>query len=394
MDHPASAPFALEEEDLRLLGLIEDTTIDGSPVVPPIYQTSLFTFPSYGEMFETYAGRRTRPVYSRGLNPTVRLLETKLAGLEGGEDALALSSGMAAISSAILSVVRPGDRILSVRGIYPDAFRFMEMFLADFGVVTDYVDGRDLAAIEAALPDATLLYLESPVSWTFETHDVGALAALARRYGVVSLIDNSWATPLFQRPLALGCDLVVHSLSKYLSGHSDVVAGAVIGSAERIGAIRTGLTPFFGAKLSPMEAFLVVRGLRSLPLRMRQHETAALEIARRLAAHRGVEEVFHPALAGPLPAGLTGTSGLFSARLREGVDVERFCDALRLFRLGVSWGGHESLALPSDIPLVQVGGPNSAQFFAVPERLMRFSIGLEPVEALWQDLEAAFAAAG
>ncbi|MDX7952041.1 PLP-dependent transferase [Lichenihabitans sp. Uapishka_5] len=362
-------------------------------VVPPIVQTSLFTFPTLADMIETYAGRKVRPVYSRVGNPTVRVFEEKMALLEATDDAIGFPSGMAAISGTVLAFVRPGDRIVCVRHVYPDAYRLFETLLKDWNVETVYVDGRDLPAVHAALPGARLLYLESPTSWTMEAHDVGALAALAKRHGALSLIDNSWATPVFQQPVTLGVDLVVHSASKYIGGHSDVVAGVVAGPQAHIDRIRGRIAPYLGAKLAPFEAWLLLRGLRSLPERLRAHEAAALEIARRLAEHPMVSAVHHPGLAGPLPPGLSGTTGLFSFEARAGLDIPAFCDALHLFKLGVSWGGHESLVVPALVTRVQAAGPNSALDFGVPERMIRLHIGLEGAEALWSDLAHAFAKA-
>lgn len=362
-------------------------------VVPPIVQTSLFTFSSYDEMVATYRGEKSRPVYSRGLNPTVRAFEEMLAKLEGGEDALAFASGMAAISSTVLTFVAPGDRIVAVRHLYPDAFRLFGTLLKRMQVEVTYVDGRDAAAVAAALPGAKLLYLESPTSWVMETHDVAALAALARTHGAVSVIDNSWASPVFQQPLALGVDLVLHSASKYLGGHSDVVAGVVAGPKRLVDRIRSETLPYLGGKLGPFEAWLLVRGLRTLPVRMKAHEASALAIARRLQAHETVAQVNHPGLANTLPPGLKGTSGLFSFVFREGVDVAAFCNRLELFKLGVSWGGHESLVVPGEVVLQQKAMPNSAQAFGIDPRSVRLHIGLEGTEALWRDLEAAIGAA-
>ncbi|RYB07925.1 aminotransferase class I/II-fold pyridoxal phosphate-dependent enzyme [Lichenibacterium ramalinae] len=362
-------------------------------VVPPIVQTSLFTFATVSDMVETYAGRRSRDVYSRTTNPTVSLFEAKMAALEGAEEAIGFPSGMAAISGSVLAFVSPGDRILCVRHVYPDAYRLFETLLKRLGVAVDYVDGGDLAAVAAALPGARLLYLESPTSWTMEAHDVGALAALAKRHGVLSLIDNSWATPVFQRPLSLGVDLVLHSASKYIGGHSDVVAGVVAGRSELVSHIRRTICPYIGAKLAPLEAWLLLRGLRTLPARLRQHEAAALTVARRLVEAPGVTAVCHPALAGALPPGLHGTSGLFSFVFDESVDIPAFCDALRLFKLGVSWGGHESLVVPALVTRVQAAGPNSAVDFGVPDRMVRLHVGLEGTEALWADLAGALQAA-
>ncbi|MFC3075905.1 PLP-dependent transferase [Shinella pollutisoli] len=362
-------------------------------VVPPIVQTSLFTFATYDEMLATYRGEKVRPVYSRGLNPTVRQFEEMLAKLEGGEDALAFASGMAAISSTVLSFVSPGERIVAVRHVYPDAFRLFGTILRRLQIEVDYVDGTDPEAVARALPGAKLFYMESPTSWVMETHDVAALAALARQAGAVSVIDNSWASPVFQQPLSLGVDLVLHSASKYLGGHSDVVAGVVTGARGLIDRIRSEAVPYLGGKMAPFDAWLLIRGLRTLPIRMKAHEAAGLEIARRLQALDVVERVDHPGLANRLPAGLSGTSGLFSFVFRDGVDIRAFADTLTLFKLGVSWGGHESLIVPAEIVLQQKAEPNSAQAFGIHPHSVRLHVGLEGTEALWGDLETAIAAA-
>ena len=362
-------------------------------VVPPIVQTSLFTFSSYDEMVSTYRGEKVRPVYTRGLNPTVRLFEEMLAKLEGAEDALGFASGMSAISSTVLSFVSPGDRIVAVRHVYPDAFRLFGTFMQRMNIEVTYVDGRDEAAVEKAMPGAKLFYMESPTSWVMEAHDVGALAAIGKRHGAVTVIDNSWASPVFQQPISLGVDLVVHSASKYLGGHSDVVSGVVAGSKAMIDRIRAETYPYLGGKMSPFDAWLLIRGLRTLPLRMKAHQASALEIATRLQALDVVEKVCHPGLANRLPPGLNGTSGLFSFVFKEGVDVRAFADRLKLFKLGVSWGGHESLIVPGEVVLEQKAQPNSAHTFGISARSVRLHIGLEGTEALWNDLEPAIKAA-
>jgi cystathionine beta-lyase/cystathionine gamma-synthase len=380
-----------EPFDLASLIVAHDESNAFDAVVPPIVQTSLFTFPNYDEMVASYRGEKVRPIYTRGLNPTVRAFEEILAKLEGGEDALGFASGMSAISSTVLSFVEPGDRIVAVRHVYPDAYRLFGTLLKRMRVEVTYVDGRDEEQVAKALPGAKLFYMESPTSWVMEAHDVGALAALAKRHGVVTVIDNSWASPVFQQPLSLGVDLVLHSASKYLGGHSDVVAGVVTGSKDLIGRIRAEAYPYLGGKLSPFDAWLLVRGMRTLPIRMKAHETSALAIAKRLQDLDVVEKVCHPALANRLPAGLNGTSGLFSFVFREGVDVRRFTDHLKLFKLGVSWGGHESLIVPAEVVLQQKAQPNSAHAFGIDARSVRLHVGLEGTEALWNDLEAAIA---
>lgn len=386
---PAFAPDPVEAA--RLI-VAHDPVHAFSAVVPTIAQTSLFTFASYDEMVAAYRGEITRPIYSRGLNPTVRMFEEMVAALEGAEDALGFASGMAAISASVLTFVAPGDRVVAVRNVYPDAFRLFGTVLPRLGVTVDYVDGRDVAAVAAALPGARLLYLESPTSWQIEALDVPALATAARAAGLLSIMDNSWATPIFQNPIGLGVDLVVHSASKYIGGHSDVVAGVAAGSRALVDRLRAELYPYVGGRLAPFDAWLLIRGLRTLPVRMRAHETSSLAIARRLAARPEVTVVNHPGLRA-LPPGLRGTSGLFSFELAEGLDVRVFCDRLRLFKLGVSWGGHESLVVPGEVVRQQKAQPNSAHAFGISPRSVRIHVGLEGTEALWADLVAGLDAA-
>ena len=369
-----------------------DEAFPGNPVVPPIVQTSLFTFASYQELEDTMAGRVRRPIYSRGDNPTVVAFEGKLAALEGTEAARGFASGMAAISAAVLSNLSAGDRMVCVRHCYPDAYRLFVTLLPRFDIKVDFVDGQDADAIEQALPGAKVLYLESPTSMVFETHDLARLAAAAKRQGAVSIADNSWASPIFQQPIAHGVDLVVHSASKYLGGHSDVVAGVICGRRELIERIDAGVFPLLGGKLSPFDGWLLVRGLRTLPLRMRRHHESGLAIAHLLAAYPQVRRVHHPVLGDPGPGvdTLSGASGLFSFELdRDQAGIARFCDALRLFKLGVSWGGHESLVFPAAAGLVQKGPANPLAFFDVSPATVRLHIGLEDPEDLWSDLRQA-----
>ena len=386
-DPTSSQATLLVHDELELFALAGG----GGPVVPPIHQSSLFTFDSVAAMEAVFAGERHQPIYSRGDNPTVMAFEAKLAALEGTEAARGFASGMAAISSAVLAFLTTGDRMVCVRHCYPDAYRLFRRLLPRLGIEVTFVDGRDLGAVAEALQGAKLLYLESPTSVVFETHDVPALAGLARDAGAVSVIDNSWATPLFQRPHGLGVDLVLHSASKYISGHSDTVAGVVCGSREHVDQINRLTYPFLGGKLAPFEAFLLLRGLRTLEVRLERQQASALEVAQWLAGREEVARVNHPALQ--QARGLSGTTSLFSIELAPGVDVTRFCDALSLFRLGVSWGGHESLVFPAAVGLRQAGEHNSLVDFGVSPRLVRLHVGLESPADLIADLDDALGTA-
>lgn len=370
----------------------DDAEHQHDPVVGPIYQTSLFTFRTFEAMQRAFAGEGGGYIYSRVGNPTVHDFERRIASLEGAEAARGFASGMAAISASVLSIVKSGERIVAVRHCYGDSYRFFEKLLPRFGIgAVDYVDGTDAEAVEAALPGARLLYLESPSSMVFELQDIARLAKAAKALGIVTMIDNSWATPVFQKPINHGIDLVVHSASKYIGGHSDTVAGVVAGSAALIAKIDELTHPFLGAKLSPLEAFLLTRGLRTLPLRIRRHMDSALLIADRLRQHARVTKVHHPVYSNhPGRATLSGFTGLFTFEVDERIDVARFSDALKFFRLGVSWGGHESLVVPVTASLAQTPGVNSFSRFGVSPRAIRLHVGLEDPEVLWADLENAF----
>lgn len=373
--------------------LVHDEDHAEGAVAPPIYQTSLFTFDSYESLAERFRGASDRPVYSRVDNPTVSVLLDKLCQLEQGDRALAFSSGIAAISNAILGLTKQGDRIVCVKHVYPDTYRLLRSVCKRFGISAEFVDGRDLDAVANALPGATLMYLESPSSWLMQEQDIAAIAKMAKAQAVTTIIDNSWATPILQKPLTVGIDLVVHSASKYISGHSDTVAGLLVGRQDLVDRLFNETLPYLGAKLSAHEAGLLLRGLRTLPLRLARHEESALIIARSLTDHPSVRCIHHPGLPAMEGSMLEGYGGLFSFELNEGLSIPAFCNALSLFRIGVSWGGHESLVMPAQVSIDQAGEHSSAIDFGVSPRLIRLFIGLEDPEELMADLRQALSLA-
>ncbi|WP_299472654.1 PLP-dependent transferase [uncultured Roseibium sp.] len=359
----------------------------GGAVVPPIVQSSLFAFDNYKAFEDRMAGRSDDPLYSRVQNPTVAAFETLVAKAEEGEAAVGFASGMAAISSTIFAFVRPGDRIACVEHVYPDAYRFFERLLRPLGIEISYHSLAEFENNPDLLAGVKLAYLESPNTVVFQAMDLPRVAAHAKRHGTLTVIDNSWATPVFQRPLTLGIDIVLHSASKYLSGHSDTVAGVVVSTGDLIYRIRDLSLSLLGGKLAPFEAFLLTRGLRTLGARMRQHHATADRFVDNLSRHPLVTKVLSP---GPNTVpGLTGRSGLLSVELDESVSIPDFADGLKLFRLGVSWGGFESLLLPTQIALNQSGEENSLQRFGVSGRIVRLSLGLEDPIDLWADFDAA-----
>lgn len=360
---------------------------DGGSVTPPIVQTSLFTFKTYQDFEDRMAGRSDKAIYTRVQNPTVAAFEGLMARAEGGEAAVGFASGMAAISSTLLAFVTPGTKIACIEHVYPDTYKFMEQILRPFGVDISYHSASDFETRESLLQGVDIAYLESPSSVVFQPMDLPRVAQHAKRHGALTMVDNSWASPVFQRPLTFGIDVVIHSASKYISGHSDTVAGVTVSSLNNITRIRDLTLPLLGAKLAPFEAFLLTRGLRTLPIRMKQHEATANLFVDRLAAVPQVRQINSPG-ANTVP-GLTGRSGLMSLEFDDTVDIPKFCNALCHFRLGVSWGGFESLILPARVGLAQSGPRNSMQAFGVSPNLVRLNLGLEDADDLWTDFMSA-----
>ncbi|MGG4142124.1 aminotransferase class I/II-fold pyridoxal phosphate-dependent enzyme [Paenibacillus algorifonticola] len=365
----------------------------------PVYDSNLFTFSSVARMENANAFPGDSYIYSRGNNPTVHELEQRLAALEGGEKARCFATGMGAISAAVLSSVRTGDHIVCVSQAYGPARELMGSYLLRFGIETSFVDGSSLTAIEAAIRAETkLLYLESPTSLLFELQDLRACAILAGGRGIRTIIDNTWATPCFQNPLDYGIDLVVHSLTKYIGGHSDAMGGVVIGSAELLEAIDRQEHVLLGAVMQPQTAALMARGLRTLPLRMARHQASGLALASYLASQPFITAVHYPGLTSHPQYELaltqmTGFGGLLS--FEAGSDREllvRFVDALTYFRIGFSWGGYESLVSLQEAAAM----PNPVNVSSQQWRrlLVRLHIGLEDPADLIADLAAAFKAAG
>ena len=364
-----------------------------SPTSTPIVQTSLFTFPTLDALAQGLAAEHRTHVYTRGQNPTVEVLEQKMATLERGEACKAFASGMAAVSGVFMGLLEAGDHVVFFNHVYGPTLQ-LAAHLRRFGIEHDVVRSTDVADLEAALrPETRLIWTESPGTMLFRVIDLEAVAALGRARGITTAIDNSWATPLLQKPLTLGFDLVMHTATKYLGGHSDVVAGAVVTDAERMEQIFYRAFLLNGGILHPWDAWLLLRGLRTLPARVREHGAAGLAVADFLADHPAVADVFHPALDGEpelVARQMQGHTGVFSFRLRDGSfdAVRRVVDGLRLFRIGVSWGGVESLVLSpqrSDDPahLAALDGQG------VPPGLVRLSVGLEGADVLIADLDRA-----
>lgn len=361
-------------------------------VVPPIVQSGNFTYPTVAAMREAIAHELERPLYTRGVNPTVRMARKKLAALEHAEDALLFSSGSAAIAAAVISFVRSGDHIVCVAKPYTWTRKLLEELLARFNVAHTFVDGTDAENYRRAITPATRLFLlESPNSMTFELQDLRAVAAIAKEHGILTLCDNSYSSPLFQHPIDLGIDLVVHSGTKYLNGHSDVVCGVLAGSKAQMRQVLGRELMTLGAAPSPHDAWLLMRGLRTLELRMHRSADSAEQVARFLAGHPKVRQVIWPFLESHPQQALAKRqmercAGLMSIRLNapDIAAVERFSDALNRFLIAVSWGGYESL----QYPVCAAAGPDGDKG-ELPWDLVRLYVGLEDPKALIADLEQA-----
>ncbi|MCA9735917.1 PLP-dependent transferase, partial [candidate division KSB1 bacterium] len=321
-------------------------------VVPPLFQNSLFTFESWEAIDAAFDDRTKNFIYTRGKNPSVSLVEEKIANLAGGENAKLFGSGMAAISSAILHLLNPGDHVITVKNIYGPTNNLLNAYLRrKMNIDVTYVDGENIDDFVQAITDKTrLIYLESPSSAVFRLQDIAAVAKLAKEKGLKTIIDNTWATPIFQKPLAMGIDLEVHSCSKYFGGHSDIVAGVIIGSEQDIRDISVNEFELLGGKMAPFEAWLILRSLRTMPIRMQKHQENAMQVATFLENHPKIRRVNYPGLASfpQYELGcrqMSGFSGLLSFELamEDLNQIKTFFNGLKIFQIGVSWGGHESL---------------------------------------------------
>ena len=363
---------------------------DGA-MMPPLVQTSLFAKPSVAALIEGLGQEHRHHVYTRGQNPTVEVLEKKLASLERGEACKCFASGMAAVSAVLTGLLESGDHVLFVNQIYGPTLQ-LAAHLARFGIQHDRILEPNPEAVARAIrPNTRLIYVESPGTMLFRMVDLAQLTSLARERNIRTAMDNTWATPLFQKPIEQGVDLVIHSCTKYIGGHSDVVAGAVIGPEALMTKLFYNAFLLFGGALAPFDAWLLIRGLRTLPTRMVRHHQDGLKVARFLEAHPAVRRVFHPLVRGEDRAlaekQLTGCSGLFSFEL----DTDRhepvwaFIDRLKLFRIGISWGGVESLAVTPN------RGTNQAALekLGIPAGTVRLSVGLEGPDSLIEDLDRA-----
>ncbi|WP_028696591.1 methionine gamma-lyase [Pseudomonas cremoricolorata] len=376
-----------------------DPMSHGGALIAPIYQTSTYAFPSAEYGAACFAGEADGHVYSRISNPTLALLEQRMASLEGGEAGLALASGMGAISATLWTLLRPGDELLVGTTVYGCTFAFMHHGIGEFGVQVRHVDLDDLDALRAAItPKTRMIYFETPANPTMRLVDIAAVTGVAREHGITVVVDSTYCTPYLQRPLALGADLVLHSATKYLSGHGDITAGLVIGNRTLIDRIRLqGLKDLTGAVLSPHDASLLMRGIKTLALRMERHCSNALQVARFLQRQPAVEVLHYPGLTSFPQHALAARQmrlpgGMLAFELRGGLAAGRqFMNALQLFSRAVSLGDAESLAQHPASMTHSSYTPEERAAHGISEGLVRLSVGLEDIDDLLADLTQALA---
>ena len=375
----------MKESTLAIHGGIDGDETTGAVNVP-IYQTSTYRQRALGET--------TGWEYSRTGNPTRAALEKLVADLEGGSHGFAFGSGMAAIA-AVLSLFRSGDRILLSKNVYGGTFRILDKVFNSFGLTYSLEDTDDIAALEKAVtPDVKALLVETPANPLLAVTNLKAVAALAKRHGILLVVDNTFMTPYLQKPLVPGADIVVHSATKYLGGHSDLVAGLVVTNradiAERLGFIQNAT----GGVLGPFDSFLLIRGIKTLAVRMDRHVANAETLARRLQAHPDVSHVWYPSLDGfpgrdiQLSQAKNG-GAMISFELAAGRDHRRFFSALKLVTLAESLGGVESLVChPASMTHASIP-KETREKIGITDRLIRLSVGIEDVDDIWVDVQRA-----
>ncbi|MBE7173871.1 MAG: aminotransferase class I/II-fold pyridoxal phosphate-dependent enzyme [Williamsia sp.] len=360
-------------------------------IAPPIVQTSNFAFKKVDELGKAFQDEMAGYLYSRGLNPTVDILRKKLAALDRAEDCLVFNSGAAAIYAAVMANVKAGDHIVSVDRPYSWAQHLFNKILPRFGVVTTYIDGTQIENFERAIiPSTTLIYLESPNSWGFALQDLKAVAELARAEGITTICDNSYCTPLYQRPVEMGIDISLQSATKYIGGHSDTVAGVITGSSAMMRKIFENEYMTVGSGIQPFNAWLLIRGLRTLPVRLEKIGRNTEQVVDFLINHPLIERVIHPfhpsfpqyELAKRQMEGACGLVS-FVVRTDNRDSLVRFAESLRHILMAVSWGGYESLIIPgcASVPPEQFDAGNPAH------RIFRLYIGLEEPDYIIADLE-------
>jgi methionine-gamma-lyase len=362
----------------------------------PIYQSTTFAAEDSDEMAALYSGEKPGYMYTRYGNPTVHALEEKVAALEGGEAAQAFATGMAAVSSSILGFVKAGDHVVAARSLYGATYNFLNRKLPAMGASTTFVQSTRAEDFERALqPNTRLIYFESPSNPILEILDIEALAAVARAHGIPSLVDNTFASPALQQPLKIGISAVMHSATKYLCGHGDAMGGITIGSEEYIHHLSHDVVRDFGGVMSPFTAWLMLRGIRTLHVRMPVHCSNAQKIAEFLVQHPHIERVYYPGL--PHHPGhdlarrqMSGFGGMMSFEARGGYESgKRVMDKVRIFLRAASLGDTRSLIVHPASTSHRAVPREQRESIGITDGLVRLSVGIEAVDDLIGDLRPA-----
>jgi cystathionine beta-lyase/cystathionine gamma-synthase len=364
-------------------------------VAPPIIQTSNFAFKKVADLSKAFEDEMGGYLYSRGLNPTVDILRKKLAALDGAEDCLVFNNGAAAIFAGIFANVKSGDHIVSVKAPYTWVQRMFDVILPRFGVTATYIDGTIIENWKnTTQPNTTFYYLESPNSWDFALQPIKEVAALAKSKGITTLIDNSYCTPLYQKPIEMGIDMAMQTATKYIGGHSDTLGGVLCGSHAMMKKIFDSEYLNIGSGIQPFNAWLLIRGLRTLPARIDRITQSTAEVVQFMKQHPKVESIIFP-FDESFPQyqiakqQMKGACGLFTFVLKTDKmeSIIKFCESLQHILMAVSWGGHESLVIP------KCAGLKPGDFDPVNKehRYIRMYVGLEDTQYLIKDLEQALA---
>ncbi|HPG11858.1 MAG TPA: PLP-dependent transferase [Chitinophagaceae bacterium] len=363
-------------------------------VAPPIMQTSNFSFKTVAALGKAFEDEMGGYLYSRGLNPTVDILRKKLAALDGTEDCLVFNNGATAIFAAIFANIRSGDHIVSVKAPYTWVQRMFDVVLPRFNVTVTYIDGTTIENWKAATkPNTSFYYLESPNSWDFALQPIEAVAAFAKEKGITTLIDNSYCSPLYQKPVEMGIDMVMQTATKYIGGHSDTLGGVLCGSHAMMKKIFDSEYLNIGSGIQPFNAWLLIRGLRTLPARIERITQTTAKVVAFMKQHPKVESILFPldesfpqyALA---KQQMKGACGLFTFVLKDPDrdSIVRFCESLQHIMMAVSWGGHESLVIP------KCAGIRPADYDPSNKehRYIRMYCGLEEADYLINDIKQSF----
>ena len=388
----------LHKDTIVVHGGYDDREHQGSLAVP-LYQTSTFSFETAMQGENRFSGVEEGNIYSRLGNPTVRVLEERMTALENGKGTLAFGSGMAAVSTILVHLTKSGDHILCSRGIYGCTFGLLGMLNEKYNITHDLIQMKTEEEIERAIkPETVCIYIETPINPTMELVDLHAVVNVAKRHGLRVVVDNTFSSPYLQNPLDIGTDFVVHSATKYINGHGDVIAGLLVGAnKEEMESIRKSVQKDFGGIISPFDAWLLIRGLKTLSVRMERHTSNAEKVIAYLKSQRLVEEIYYPFdIDNPqydiAKRQMRGGGGLISFTIKGGKEgAQLFMDSLSLIKIAVSLGDAETLIQhPATMTHSVIPEAERLQM-GITDSLLRLSVGLEHAEDLIADFKAAFA---